>query len=75
MDPFPGLFNRTVDFTPAVGRVMITVGDKGGYYCGGTFRVTIFYHDSTEDFGGVDPFHPFACALEFIGGESAVRVL
>jgi hypothetical protein len=54
---------------------MFPVRDQRRDDCGGTFRVTIFDHDPAEDFGGVDPFHPFPRALELVRGESPVRVL
>jgi len=75
MDPFPCLCNRLIDLRAAVRGVMFPVRDQRRDDCGGTFRVTIFDHDPAEDFGGVDPFHPFPRALELVRGESPVRVL
>ena len=67
--------DSAVDFLASVGGKVSSVEDEGGDDGGGTFRVTVFYHDTTKDFGRVDPFHPIPRSNKFVSAESAVRVL
>src|SRR5271154_5369207 len=73
--PLTRPFNRAINVPATVLGVIHAAKGERGNDCGGTFRVTVFYHDATKDFGGIDEFHPGSCATEVVRGEAAVGVL